>query len=27
LWLTVLQALGGEVDLFGEATTTLPDLW
>jgi hypothetical protein len=27
LWLTVLQALGGEVDGFGEATTTLPDLW
>ncbi len=27
LWLTVLQALGGEVDAFGEATTTLPDLW
>jgi hypothetical protein len=27
LWLTVLQALGGEVESFGEATTTLDGLW
>jgi hypothetical protein len=27
LWLTVLQALGGEVDSFGESSNTLGDLW
>jgi hypothetical protein len=27
LWLTMLQALGGEADSFGEASTTLDELW